>query len=150
MWCDESASPDECFAPIYTINRRVGEVREETLWKKGIDVPASRVIITSDEVDLAWWGEIHKLGWKGVNHTTFDTAGIYDPWYAISQKYAYISDGHLFRYPVLIDAVIQSSGVGFVGTDRSTMSLMAQRRVSSWRQGATRMVKWGKKGADDH
>jgi len=55
-----------------------------------------------------------------------------------------------FRYPVLIDAVIQSGGVGFLGTDRSTMSTLARRRVQSWHNGVVRTVKWGQKGADDH
>lgn len=55
-----------------------------------------------------------------------------------------------YRYPVLIDAVIQSSGVGFIGTDRSTMSVLARRRVESWQDGAVRIVKWGKPDADDH
>jgi hypothetical protein len=54
------------------------------------------------------------------------------------------------RYPLLIDAVIQSGGIGFVGTDRSTMSEIALRRCQSWHGAVTRMVKWGHIGADDH
>jgi hypothetical protein len=54
------------------------------------------------------------------------------------------------RYPLLIDAVIQSNGIGFVGTDGSTMSEMAKRRCESWHGGVTRTVKWGHIGADDH
>ena len=54
------------------------------------------------------------------------------------------------RYPLIIDAVIQSGGLGFVGTDRSTMSLLARRRVQSWHDGVVRAVKWGRPGADDH
>ena len=54
------------------------------------------------------------------------------------------------RYPVLIDAVIQSGGAGFVGTDRSTMTILARRRVQSWRDGVTRIVKWGTPEADNH
>lgn len=54
------------------------------------------------------------------------------------------------RHPVLIDAAIQSGGVGFVGTDRSTMSIIAMRRVQSWQNGITALVKWGHIGADDH
>lgn len=54
------------------------------------------------------------------------------------------------RYPVLIDAVIQSGGLGFVGTDGSTMSLLGRRRVQSWRNGSVRTVKWGRPGADNH
>ncbi len=33
----------------------------------------------------------------------------------------------IFRYPVLIDAVIQSSGIGMIGMEQSTMSLLAGR-----------------------
>jgi hypothetical protein len=54
------------------------------------------------------------------------------------------------RYPIFIDAIIQSNGDGFIGTDRSTMSLLARRRVESWRNGVTRTVKWGTPNADDH
>lgn len=55
-----------------------------------------------------------------------------------------------YRYPVLVDAVIQSNGAGFVGTDRSTFSEMGERRCRSWHDGATRMFQWGHIGADDH
>ena len=54
------------------------------------------------------------------------------------------------RYPVLIDAGIQASGTGFVGTDRSTMSTLARRRVLSWQDGVARTIQWGRPGADDH
>jgi hypothetical protein len=54
------------------------------------------------------------------------------------------------RYPVFIDAIIQSNGAGFVGTRGSTMSTLASRRVQSWHDGATRLVRWGTPGADDH
>ena len=57
---------------------------------------------------------------------------------------------YVCRYPVLIDVVIQSSAAGFVGTDRSTMSLLAARRVQDWGGGAVRTVKWGTPDADDH
>jgi hypothetical protein len=54
------------------------------------------------------------------------------------------------RYPLLIDAVIQSNGVGFVGTDLSTVSVVARRRVESWHDGIVRTVKWGQPTSDDH
>lgn len=41
-------------------------------------------------------------------------------------------------------------GTGFVGTEGSTMSLLARRRVEDWNGGVTRTVKWGRIGADDH
>lgn len=55
-----------------------------------------------------------------------------------------------FRYPVILDAAVQSNGLGFVGTDRSTFSILSRRRVIDWHDGAARMVLWGSKGADDH
>lgn len=55
-----------------------------------------------------------------------------------------------YRYPVILDAVIQSNGLGFIGTDRSTFSILSMRRNKDWQNGATRMVLWGQKDADAH
>jgi len=54
------------------------------------------------------------------------------------------------RYPVLIDAVIQSSGIGLIGMYGSTMSLLAGRRVEDWHNGVYKIIKWGTPDADDH
>ncbi|KAJ6457903.1 hypothetical protein C8R45DRAFT_1110247 [Mycena sanguinolenta] len=75
------------------------------------------------EVDPAWWEPVHNLGWLRPNHN--ETIALYGPW-----------------YPVFIDAVIHSAAYGFVGTDTSTASILARRRVSS-RGGVADMVKWG-------
>ena len=56
----------------------------------------------------------------------------------------------IFRYPVLIDAVIQSSGIGMIGMEQSTMSLLAGRRVKDWHNGVYKSMKWGTPNADDH
>jgi len=114
---------------VSVIARRVRDVQEELLSTKGLHIPD--VVITSDEDDPEWWADVTRLGWKSPNHT--NTESEYGRW-----------------YPVLIDAVIQSNGVGFIGTDRSTMSEMGRRRSESWHGGVTRMVKWGYIGADDH
>ena len=55
-----------------------------------------------------------------------------------------------YRYPVILDAAIQSLGLGFVGTEHSTFSILSKRRVQDWHGGASRMVKWGFKDADAH
>ncbi|KAG1896598.1 uncharacterized protein F5891DRAFT_1130253 [Suillus fuscotomentosus] len=60
------------------------------------------------------------------------------------------SDVGALGHPVFIDAIIQSNGAGFVGTRDSTMSTLANRRVQSWNDGATQLVRWGRPGADDH
>ncbi|KAG2022927.1 hypothetical protein CC2G_000641 [Coprinopsis cinerea AmutBmut pab1-1] len=127
-WCND-VPLDECFAPLDVVERRVEEVKKELFDRKGIVV--EHVIMTSDERDETWWKDVRSRGWLEVDHS--DTVERYGTW-----------------YPVLIDAGIQSSGMGFVGTDRSTMSILARRRVQSWQDGSVRTVKWGKVGADDH
>lgn len=51
---------------------------------------------------------------------------------------------------MILDAVFQSMGAGFVGTDRSTMTLLSQRRVEDWNGGLSAAVRWGTPSADDH
>ncbi|KAJ7125784.1 hypothetical protein C8R43DRAFT_1212127 [Mycena crocata] len=126
--CSSKKPLSECFAPLSAYARRVEEVRSE-LAKKGIK--AEHVVMTSDEKDPGWWEEVRALGWYSPDHT--DTVELYGRW-----------------YPVLVDAAIQSASAGFVGTARSTVSIIASRRVVSWRGGAIRMVQWGRLGADDH
>lgn len=87
--------------------------------------------MTSDERNATWWDGVVAQGWFGLDHSK--TAELYGPW-----------------YPVLIDAAIQSGGIGYVGTDRSTMSMMGRRRVETWHKGVVRTVRWGKPDSDDH
>ncbi|KAH9898206.1 hypothetical protein C8Q73DRAFT_684005 [Cubamyces lactineus] len=132
-WCWAAEKPEDCFAPLPVIARRVREVQEELRERKGIDIPMTRVIVTSDEKDPAWWEEVAALGWRTIDHDTAGTAEVFGRW-----------------YPVILDAAIQSGALGFVGTDRSTYSIVSRRRVETWNDGATRTVLWGYKGADDH
>ncbi|PCH33956.1 hypothetical protein WOLCODRAFT_61728 [Wolfiporia cocos MD-104 SS10] len=124
---------NDCFAPISAIARRVREVQEELLERKGISIPDARVVVTSDEADPAWWDEIAAHGWVKIDHDAWQTAQTYGRW-----------------YPVILDAAIQSTAIGFVGTDRSTYSTLSRRRVESWHDGATRIARWGFKDADAH
>jgi hypothetical protein len=125
----------------------VEEVKAELLQRKGIVV--NNVIMTSDEGDPSWWDGVKAQGWFAIDHN--NTAEQFGPWW-VSPFFSFlqIRSVGIYRYTVLIDAVIQSTGVGFVGTDKSTMSIMARRRVESWADGAVRIVKWGKPDADDH
>lgn len=147
-WCNDMLLSD-CFASMPVIARRVQEVRDDLLKRKGLVV--DHVIMTSDEKNATWWDDVVAQGWFGVDHSK--TVELYGPWcvsfVCLGIEWAvtlYVQ----CRYPVLIDAVIQSSGVGFVGTDRSTMSMIARRRTQAWQNGVVRTVKWGKPGADDH
>ncbi|TFY70546.1 hypothetical protein EVG20_g2459 [Dentipellis fragilis] len=130
IYCNDVPVAD-CFPSLAVFARRIAEIQEEVRATKGID--PQHVLMLSDEKDPTWWDAVHMLGWYSVDHTSEDTVAKYGRW-----------------YPLLIDAVMQSSGIGFVGTDRSTMSVIAKRRVEDWQGGAVRMVKWGTPGADDH
>ncbi|KAF9270633.1 hypothetical protein L218DRAFT_976349 [Marasmius fiardii PR-910] len=127
-WCSGMPLYD-CFAKLPVIARRVQEVKDELLEKRGIRV--NHVVMTSDERNETWWKEVADLGWKWPDHS--ETKEKYGDW-----------------YPPLIDAVIQSRGIGFVGTDRSTMSVIAKRRVETWYKGVSRLVRWGSPDADNH
>ncbi|KAG2046028.1 hypothetical protein BDR06DRAFT_1015084 [Suillus hirtellus] len=89
--------------------------------------------MTSDERDPEWWPDIGALGWTWVDCAAERTEEIYGKW-----------------HPVFIDAIIQSNGAGFVGTRGFTMSTLASCRVQLWHDGATRLIRWGWPGADNH
>ncbi|KAF7309550.1 hypothetical protein MIND_00325900 [Mycena indigotica] len=126
-WCEVVLK--ECFAPLSAIARRVEEVQDE-IWEKERLI-VDRVIVTSDEPNHEWWEEVNELGWARPDHS--QTIARYGAW-----------------HPILIDAAIQSGATGFVGTDRSTVSTLARKRVAAWNNGPVRTVRWGSAGADDH
>ncbi len=76
-----------------------------------------------DETSPSFWGKVRERGWFFVNHTEAATAERYGEWYL-----------------PLIDIVIQSHAVGFVGTKSSTFSLLGERRVQDWNGGIVREV----------
>ena len=122
----------ECFAPLSAFAMRVREIQDELHARTG--VRPAHVLMTSDERDAAWWADVAALGWFRLELSQG------------SKEAEALGDW----YPVVMDAVVQSMGVGFVGTEESTFSHIARRRVMDWNGGITRMVKWGRPGADDH
>ncbi|KAF7985920.1 hypothetical protein HWV62_43834 [Athelia sp. TMB] len=134
-WCD-GQSLEDCFASLDTYAVRVREVQAELQARPEFaERGPFKVIVTSDEIDPEWWAQVRQRGWLFVDHTPAgeNTEAKHGVWFS-----------------ALIDMVIPSLGMGYVGTDASTMSLLARRRVEEWNGGVTRMVKWGKPGADDH
>ncbi|KAG7446668.1 uncharacterized protein BT62DRAFT_932112 [Guyanagaster necrorhizus] len=121
----------ECYADLAAFVRRVEEVQEELREKLGLDV--IHIIISTDEKDEDFWEEVDYLGWGYVDHEQEGTVKTYGEWYG-----------------PIIDIVIHSLAVGFVGTDGSTLSLVSGKRVEDWNNGVTRTVKWGYAGADNH
>lgn len=90
-------------------------------------------IVTSDDNSQDFKKDVAELGWHVVDHDALGTAETHGVW-----------------YPLIIDSYILSSGIGVVGTDGSTMSLLAEYRVRDWHAGSFRKVKWGGKDADAH
>ncbi|KAB5592602.1 hypothetical protein CTheo_3928 [Ceratobasidium theobromae] len=132
--CDPKLTKDDCFAPIAAYHRRVQEVKERLKNRpNGVDVQA--ILVTSDEQDPAWWDQIAALGpeWRWIDHKAEQTVEKYGDWFAL-----------------LLDAVFQSMGKGFVGTTVSTMSQFTLKRVEAWNDGEVAVVRWGRPGADDH
>jgi len=129
-YCRESNSVP-CFAPLSIFAAHVAEIQKELMERKGIEV--KHVIMTSDEQDETWWDQVKEMGWLRIDHGKENTAEVYGEW-----------------YPVIVDAYVQSAGLGFVGTARSTFSILAKLRVQDWHDGAVRMVKWGTSDVDNH
>ncbi|KAG9118290.1 hypothetical protein FRC07_007265 [Ceratobasidium sp. 392] len=134
-WCPSNMNKEACFAPASAYAKRVKEIQEALRGRPNGGTDAHAVLVTSDERSADWWEEIGELGpeWGWVDHGAERTVEKYGKW-----------------YPVILDAVFQSMGVGFVGTDHSTMSLLAQRRVETWNGGLGAEVHWGTPHADDH
>ncbi|CAE6482098.1 unnamed protein product [Rhizoctonia solani] len=131
-WCPSNMNREACFATPEAYSKHVKKV-QASLSAQVPSIDARAVLVTSDEWDPEWWKEIAELGaeWGWVDHGAERTVEKYGKW-----------------YPVVLDAVFQSLGAGFVGTDRSTMSLLSQRRVESWNNGVGSVVRWGSPNAD--
>ena len=132
MYCSD-VSP-ACFASLDAFARRVVEVQDALEAWTG--VRPTRVVMTGDESDEAWWEDVAARGWHRLRHQ--------------GEAKELGSEEYGNWYPVLMDAVVQSMAIGFVGTEESTFSHIARRRVVDWNRGVARMVKWGRQGADDH
>ncbi|VDB86576.1 unnamed protein product [Peniophora sp. CBMAI 1063] len=120
----QGLSEEECFPTIEDYVDGIAGIQEALETRLGIR--PQHVVMVSDERNEGWWASVRLMGWYTPNHVEERTEERYGTW-----------------YPVLIDAVIQSSGVGLLGTPGSTMSLMAGRRVMDWYHGEYHDVRWG-------
>ncbi|KZO90789.1 hypothetical protein CALVIDRAFT_374962 [Calocera viscosa TUFC12733] len=120
QYCTGSLS---CMPTLAQLHRRVSEVQSQLVSLQGLHI--SRVLVTSDERNPAWWSEVEGLGYTAINHTALDTEGRFGEW-----------------YPSVLDSVFLSLGKGFVGTEGSTMSLLAKRRVEDWGGGVGTWLTW--------
>ncbi|KAH9933950.1 uncharacterized protein BXZ73DRAFT_45906 [Epithele typhae] len=123
QYCDPAGPRGACFAPLSAFAAEVERVRDAHAARTGVRV--EHVVMTSDERDPGWWAEVAAMGWHRVDVGAARTPAGFGEW-----------------WPVIADAVVQSMAVGFVGTEDSTFSLAAKRRVEEWNGGEVAMVKW--------
>ncbi|KAG8973017.1 hypothetical protein FRB90_010042, partial [Tulasnella sp. 427] len=128
QYCDKEAPLDYCVPPLSVWQQHVNKLRAKLKARTGVSIAANSVYVLSDEKDPKWWAEVDKLGWTYMDHDKEKTIERY---------------GSLW-YPSLIDAVIQAMGKGFLGTDKSTMSLVALLRTIDWNDGEGWMVTFGR------
>nr|GAT55609.1 predicted protein [Mycena chlorophos] len=112
-----------CFTSLDAYTQEVERLQKRIFERKGIEV--KHVVVTSDETDPSWWAGVKAAGWFVPDHDGLGTADYLGVW-----------------YPVLIDAVIQSRGQGFIGTEGSTMSILAARRVEDWQDGEASLLRF--------
>lgn len=110
-----------CFPPIKVVAQYVEKMQQALLETRGLVV--TRVLMTSDESEQWYWDEVVARGWHYVDHKREQTVEKLGRW-----------------YPSFIDGIHQSMGVGFIGTEGSTMSLVALRRTVDWNHGMGVMV----------
>lgn len=128
-----------CYPPLSKFVQYVEEIEEE-LRSKGVverGRPRLPVVVTSDEKDPQWWEEVAQMGWKRVVFPSSLTIpeGIRGMENDLDKE-TYES----LWNRMLVEVAIQGYGTGFIGTQSSTMSLVAQRRVEHWQKGVTRTV----------
>ena len=68
------------FISCAVLIRRNREVQDELYERKGIRIPMTRVIMTSDETDETWWDEVAALGWVAMDHEKQKTVERYGRW----------------------------------------------------------------------
>lgn len=81
------------------------------------------VLFTTDSEDAIFVKKLTDLGWILIDHREFATATRFGGW-----------------YPGLLNSAVLSRAAGFVGTAKSSATIMAARRVESWNNGVTRIV----------
>ncbi|KZV74816.1 hypothetical protein PENSPDRAFT_625212 [Peniophora sp. CONT] len=124
VYCRERGIDEEnCFPTIEDYVEGITNIQDALEARLGIR--PQHVVMVSDETNEGWWASVRLMGWYTPDHIEEKTEEQYGIW-----------------YPVLIDAVIQSSGVGLLGTPGSTMSLIAGRRVMDWYHGEYYNVRW--------
>ncbi|KAF7290976.1 hypothetical protein HMN09_01276300 [Mycena chlorophos] len=125
IWC--TVPREECFTPFLYFARKVKKMQEQLLADKGLTI--QHVVVTSDESADEFWADVASYGYGRPDHTT------------TKEEYGAF-------YPVFIDNAIQGLAHGIVGTEMSTVSRIAAKRIESWQGGINTMVSFRKLEAE--
>jgi hypothetical protein len=161
--------PTICFPPLSVYADTIEQVRQELSSNPDFPHPNARdlpVLIFSDEpkhtnpwylnrfgrlpgTPERFWEDVRERGWMIVDHSAPDAvpAAGAPPLDTRSARREEISLDTESRYgvwyPTLVDSALMAYAVGFVGTEPSTFSLLAAKRVKAWQGGVVKMVKSG-------
>jgi len=133
-----------CYPTLEEFDKLVKEIEDELRKSGRLTDEEGRlpVIVTSDEMDEHWWGGVTDKGWKRVSFpeelSIPPGLNIRDP--KVEEDWGKEVYDRLWER-MLVEMAVQGSGTGFVGTQGSTMSLVASRRVEHWQNGVVRTVK---------
>lgn len=86
-------------------------------------VRALNVLVTTDVTDIGFLGEIVNMGWTLLDHNDLELRQRYGPW-----------------DPAVIESVVSSRAVGFVGTKACSESTLTALRVRAWRAGPVELI----------
>ncbi|SCV68133.1 BQ2448_254 [Microbotryum intermedium] len=122
---------------VRSYTRAVSEVQNELRKKSKWSGVGSRrdlpVIFATDATDDAFLKKLADLGWLRINHQEFATADRGSFVTGVDVRFG-------GWYPSMLDSLLLSRAVGFVGTKSSTYSYLAARRVETWNDGVTRIA----------
>lgn len=130
-----------CAPDLATFERLIEEVERE-LHARGVGVKAGLayripVIVTSDETNEEWWSEVARYGWRRVKFPPALELGPDGEQKEGTSKEKYYQ---ALWDRTVVEIAVQGFAAGFVGTQESTMSMIAKRRVEHWQGGVTRLV----------
>lgn len=141
---EELAATDEkdCYSSLAKYVKKVDLVRARLAKERGIK--PKFVVATTDEHDEAFLSQVREQGWLLIDHDGEQTVEKYGLWCVPSCPpllpslwparglIAAHPLSRLARYPTLLDSVILSQGVGFVGTSGSTSTCRLDPLAPSW------------------
>ncbi|KAG8874341.1 hypothetical protein FRB97_005966 [Tulasnella sp. 331] len=151
--CDD-APTETCFPPPSIIARYVDQVRKQLIDRSPHNTSASvstsgtyeKVLIMSDETDSKFWDEVRGRGWWTFGWERNEWSPLELEMERVTSEEEIWGHRRIIPkrwWPTLVDAACQSLATGFVGSEYSTMSLLAIRRVREWNGGVGVIVPFG-------